>query len=130
MPRPVHFEIHAADPARARRFYEGLFGWTFTPLDFMNYSLIRTGEAGAPGIDGGLFERTGPNPDIAAPTPVIGYVCTVGVEDLDADIARALALGGSLAVPKAAIPGVGWLAYCKDTEANIFGMMQNDPSAA
>jgi len=21
-------------------------------------------------------------------------------------------------------PGVGWLAYCKDTEGNIFGMMQ------
>ena len=28
-----------------------------------------------------------------------------------------------------AIPGVGWLAYCKDTEGHIFGMMQNDPSA-
>ena len=27
------------------------------------------------------------------------------------------------------IPGVGWLAYAKDTEGNIFGMMQNDPSA-
>jgi predicted enzyme related to lactoylglutathione lyase len=27
------------------------------------------------------------------------------------------------------IPGVGWVAYCKDTEGNIFGMMQNDPSA-
>jgi predicted enzyme related to lactoylglutathione lyase len=25
--------------------------------------------------------------------------------------------------------GVGWLAYCKDTEGHIFGMMQNDPSA-
>jgi predicted enzyme related to lactoylglutathione lyase len=27
------------------------------------------------------------------------------------------------------IPGMGWLAYCKDTEGNIFGMMQNDPNA-
>jgi predicted enzyme related to lactoylglutathione lyase len=24
---------------------------------------------------------------------------------------------------------VGWLVYCKDTEGNIFGMMQNDPNA-
>jgi predicted enzyme related to lactoylglutathione lyase len=126
----VHFEIHAADPMRARRFYEGLFGWTFTPLDFMNYSLIKTGEPGAPGIDGGLFTRIGPNPDAAAPTPVIAYVCTIEVEDLDGDIARTLDLGGSIAVAKAAIPGVGWLAYCKDTEANIFGMMQRDPAAA
>jgi hypothetical protein len=29
-----------------------------------------------------------------------------------------------------AITGVGWLAYAKDTEGNIFGMMQNDPAAA
>jgi predicted enzyme related to lactoylglutathione lyase len=28
-----------------------------------------------------------------------------------------------------AIPGVGWLCYFKDTEGNIFGMMQNDPAA-
>jgi hypothetical protein len=27
------------------------------------------------------------------------------------------------------VPGVGWLAYCKDTEGNIFGMMQADKSA-
>ena len=29
-----------------------------------------------------------------------------------------------------AVPGVGWLAYAKDTEGNIFGLMQADPSAA
>jgi uncharacterized protein len=28
-----------------------------------------------------------------------------------------------------AIPGVGWLAYAKDTEGNIFGFMQSDPAA-
>jgi predicted enzyme related to lactoylglutathione lyase len=27
------------------------------------------------------------------------------------------------------IPGVGWLVYCKDTEGNIFGMMQADANA-
>jgi predicted enzyme related to lactoylglutathione lyase len=27
------------------------------------------------------------------------------------------------------VPGVGWLAYFKDTEGNIFGIMQNDPNA-
>jgi len=24
---------------------------------------------------------------------------------------------------------VGWLAYCKDTEGHLFGIMQNDPAA-
>ena len=44
-------------------------------------------------------------------------------------IASVLSNGGSMAVPKMAVPGVGWLAYCKDTEGHIFGMMQNDPAA-
>lgn len=29
MPRPVHFEIPADDPARAIEFYRAVFGWTF-----------------------------------------------------------------------------------------------------
>jgi predicted enzyme related to lactoylglutathione lyase len=28
------------------------------------------------------------------------------------------------------IPGVGYLAYCLDTEGNMFGIMQRDTSAA
>ncbi len=37
--------------------------------------------------------------------------------------------GGKVALPKMAVPGVGWLAYCKDTDGNMFGVMQMDPSA-
>jgi predicted enzyme related to lactoylglutathione lyase len=32
--------------------------------------------------------------------------------------------GGTIVVPKMAIPTVGWLTYGHDTEGNIFGMMQ------
>jgi predicted enzyme related to lactoylglutathione lyase len=32
-------------------------------------------------------------------------------------------------MPKMAVPGVGWLAYAKDTEGNIFGIMQPDTVA-
>ena len=37
--------------------------------------------------------------------------------------------GGTIAVPKMAVPGVGWLVYFKDTEGNIIGAMENDPDA-
>jgi predicted enzyme related to lactoylglutathione lyase len=37
--------------------------------------------------------------------------------------------GGQIVVPEVAVPGVGWLIYCKDTEGNVFGMMQNDRNA-
>lgn len=129
MPRPIHFEIHAENAQRAIGFYEALFGWSFTPQFGGTYHLIRTGDPGQPGIDGGLVPRMGPNPDPQDPTPVVAFMCTIDVPDVDAYVAKALSLGGSAALPKMAIPGVGWLAYVKDTESNILGMMQTDPSA-
>lgn len=130
MPRPIHFEIHAGDPERAIGFYTAMFGWKFTAwTGAWPYWLIDTGEDG-PGINGGLIGRMGAEPDREAPTPVIGWVCTVGVKDVDGDVAKAVSLGGSVAVPKMAIPGVGWLAYVKDTEGNIVGLMDDDRTAA
>lgn len=128
MPRPIHFEIHASDPERAIRFYTTVFGWTFTPWGPPGmYWTVSTGAEG-PGIDGGLVPRRGPDP--AEDAPVNGYALTIGVEDVDRALATALANGGRVALPKMAIPGVGWLVYIKDSESNILGMMHNDPAAA
>ena len=57
-------------------------------------------------------------------------MCTVDVDDLDAFVAKAGASGGSVALPRMAVPGVGWLAYVKDSEGNILGLMQADAAAA
>ncbi|MFL5327518.1 MAG: VOC family protein [Gemmataceae bacterium] len=128
MPRVVHFEIHADDPQRAIRFYTELFGWKFQSWGGpMEYWLITTGDASAPGINGGLVRRRGPAP--ADDAPCNSYPCTVDVGNVDELFTKATQLGGKVAVPKMPIPGVGWLAYCKDTENNVFGMMVNDPSA-
>src|SRR5271154_5487358 len=60
MPRPIHFEIHAENPQRAIKFYTDLFGWTFSKWNGpQDYWLIKTGEPGTPGIDGGLLPRRG-----------------------------------------------------------------------
>ena len=72
----------------------------------------------------------GPTPDPQEPTPLVAWACTVDVDDVEAYVRKAVDLGGVVALPKMAILGVGWLAYCKDTESNIFGLMQTDPSAA
>ena len=126
MPRVVHFEIHAADPNRAVNFYQTLFGWSFQKWEGpMDYWLITTGPNEQPGINGGLVQRQGEIDGQA----VIAYVCTVDVENLDASVQTAVDNGGQIALPKMPIPGMGWLAYCKDTEGNIFGMMQGDPNA-
>ena len=127
MPRPVHFEIHAAGMDRAQAYYEVLFGWTFRSGGDENYRLVGTGSEG-PGIDGGMVRWRGDPPK--GGEPVNAFVCTVDVDDLDSYVARASAGGGSIALPKMAVPGVGWLAYVKDCEGNILGMMQQDRSAA
>ena len=87
----------------------------------MDYWLIKTGQPGEPGIDGGLMPRRDPQ------QPCVN---TVGVANLDDALKTVDANGGQCVVPKMAVPGVGWLAYCKDTEGHIFGMIQNDPKAA
>ena len=124
MNRPVHFEIHAEDPERAAKFYEELFGWKTIKWEGpMDYWLVDTGSDEG-GINGGILKRMGPNPDPNDPTPVVGYVCTVSVDNLDECIAKAQELGATEALPKDEIPGMGWLAYFKDTESNIFGMLE------
>jgi predicted enzyme related to lactoylglutathione lyase len=61
---------------------------------------------------------------------VNAFVCTVGVSSAADTLARVVELGGSVAVPVMAVPGVGWLGYGKDPDGNLLGFMQTDPSAA
>ena len=95
MPRPIHFEIHAENTERAIAFYTKLFGWQFSQWAGQPYWLVKTGEAGTPGIDGGLMPRRGPGP--AEMAAVNGFVCTVDVGELDAMVEKAVAAGGKIA---------------------------------
>jgi len=121
MPRVVHFEIDAEDPERAIMFYEKVFGWKIEkwkgPIE---YWLIMTGKQDEPDIDGGLARRTEDEPST---------VNTIDVPSIDEYIKKVENNGGSIIRPKMAVPGVGWMAYFKDPEGNIFGMMQSDPTA-
>ena len=126
MNRVVHFEIHAGDPERASQFYQNVFGWKIQKWDGpMEYWMVSTGDENTPGINGGLVRRQGEIDGKA----VIAYVCTMEVEAVDNLISAVESHGGQVVVPKYPIPAMGWLVYCKDTEGNIFGMMQNDPDA-
>lgn len=131
----VHFEIHAADIERAKTFYNALFGWDYSvwkgpagadgqPFE---YHMIMTKVEGK-GIDGGFVQRRGDAP--AEGAAVNAFVCTMEVESVEATVAAALAAGGSVAMPATVIAGVGILAYCKDTEGNIFGLMQAEKKGA
>jgi predicted enzyme related to lactoylglutathione lyase len=66
---------------------------------------------------------------IAVATPVSASVLTIDVPDVDAVMQQVPDAGGEPALPKTPLPGMGWLAYCKDTDGNLFGVMAEDPSA-
>ena len=121
MARLVHFEMNVKDVHKTISFYEDVFGWRFQKWDGpMDYWLIMTGDEDEPGIDGGLgYEEEG----------FPKMVNTIDVDDIDEIIKKIESNGGEIVRPKHAVPGVGWLAYFKDSEGVISGIMQNDPRA-
>lgn len=120
MPPVVHFEIPANDTARCERFYQQVFGWTFQKWDGpQEYWLVQTG-AEARGIDGGMAKRRAPEE---------GTVNTIQVDSLDESLRKVEASGGAVAVPRTSIEGIGWIAYCTDTESNMFGLLEPDTAA-
>ncbi len=120
MSRVVHFEIPADDPERATKFYTKVFGWKINKWEGpMAYWLVTTGDKSAPGIDGAIMQRS----EMAS--TVVNSIDVPSVNDF---IKKVTKNGGKVVTPKTPIPGVGYFAYCKDTEGNMFGILQPDMS--
>jgi uncharacterized protein len=119
--RFIHFEMSADDPEKLVNFYGKVFGWTAQKWEGpVDYWLIKTGPDDQPGIDGGIGRRGR------------GDTCitnTLDVPSVDEYLAKIESNGGAIARLKMPIPGIGYLAYCKDPEGNVFGIMETDPSA-
>jgi hypothetical protein len=122
MHRVVHFEICADEPERAVQFYRNVFGWEIRTWDGPSeYSIVTTGDDGTPGINGGLVHRGG---------SVTGQgINFIDVPSLDAALMHIADNGGDMIHPRASVPGVGHVAYCRDTEGNSFAIIETDSSA-
>jgi len=121
MARVTHFDISADDAERAITFYKTVFGWKFQKWDnpAMNYWLITTGEE-EPGINGGMgLKSEASMPDVN----------TINVDSLDGTLENVKANGGTVVAEKVPIPAVGWFSVIKDTEGNLFGLMEEDENA-
>jgi predicted enzyme related to lactoylglutathione lyase len=98
----VHFEIIGTDPPRLRDYYGELFGWEFdtsggvaeSVSEAGNYGFVQNSEgAGIPGgVGGGANYQS----------RVLFYV---GVEDVDAALAKAESLGGTRTLGPEHAPG-------------------------
>jgi predicted enzyme related to lactoylglutathione lyase len=121
MNRFTHFELATTDLEKTAAFYREVFGWQVEKWEGpVEYWLVNSGDANTPGINGGLM-HTGKE--------MTGTINTVEVDDIDAVLAKALANGAELIMPKDAIPGVGYQAYIKDNCGIVVGVHQADPKA-
>ncbi len=114
-----HFAINADDVARAKRFYEGVFGWTFDPWGPPNFYQVKN--AGS-GLIGALQERR----TIVANVHAASFETSFGVDDLKATMAAVETSGGKIVMQPYRIEGVGELIYFQDSEGNLVGAMQYD----
>jgi predicted enzyme related to lactoylglutathione lyase len=123
VPRIVHFNLPVDDPERATTFYEKVFGWTFHKVDSPTpFWFVKTGPDDEPGINGTLYARVNGQP--------AGLCNVVDVQSVETAVASIEEAGGTVAVRKMPIPGIGWIAVATDTEANVFSLLQPDTSAA
>jgi hypothetical protein len=117
----VHFDVPADNIERAKKFYSELLGWKFESFPEMQYNLITTTNVdGTPGIGGGMGKRMDPSQRI------MNYF---GVKSIDAAMNQVRSLGGSILMGKMAVPKMGYLANCVDTEGNLFGLWEEDAGA-
>ena len=118
-----HFAINADDLPRARRFYERVFAWRFEPWGPPGFFQIDTGDPA--GVQGALQGRR----ELVAGKPMIGFECTVAVDDVAATASAVRANGGRVVMEPTTIAGVGHLLFFEDPEGNVAGAMQYDPQA-
>ncbi|HEU4902357.1 MAG TPA: VOC family protein [Flavisolibacter sp.] len=119
--RVTYFEIPSANPETNRRFYEDAFGWNFRQWGAEQYWFAFTGNENERGINGAVMKEMGPQ------QPVIN---TISVDDIDRAMEKIQSAGGRIVKAKKAIPAVGWLAFFTDPDDNLFGLLQEDSSAA
>ena len=54
---------------------------------------------------------------------------TMDVSSVDGFVQKITKAGGKVVSKKTTVPAVGYMAYCADTEGNVFGITQADPLA-
>jgi len=106
----VHAEIRSGDPDATRAFFSELFGWTYSDGAYPGYTFVDTG------VEGAL--PTAISPQQGGGDAVLFFV---GVDDVEATLARAEALGGRTVQPAQSVPGVTF-GVLADTQGHLVGV--------
>lgn len=122
----THFAIHIDDMQRAKTFYDGVFDWGFNSYGQDDFLQIKADKSENGELIGAMQSRK----YSAVNEKVIGFECSIGVENIEAIIEKVKNNGGQILMPKTAIPHVGWIAKFLDTEGNLICAIQYDHAAS
>ena len=109
----IHAEIRSADPDATRAFFAELFGWTYTDGAFPGYTFADTG------VEGAIPTAIGP---LQGGSDTVLFF--VGVEDVQATLAKAEQLGGKTIQQAQEVPGVTFGVFA-DGQGHIVGVAAN-----
>jgi uncharacterized protein len=109
-------ELMTRDPERDKKFYSEALGWSFEGMPMPNgtYWVAKVGDR----LVGGLFPLS-PQYD-GVPESWMSYIA---VDDVDARVKKAQALGAELMKPILDIPGVGRIAVLTELGGSVIGWM-------
>jgi uncharacterized protein len=101
-------ELMTWDVDQAKRFYADTLDWSFAPMAMPDgtYWVIKCGDATV----GGMFQMSKSDYE-GLPEAWMGYIA---VDDIDARIAKATEVGGTLMRPPFDVPGVGRIALLQE----------------
>ena len=112
-------ELGTNDVDAAKKFYEGLFGWTYDEMEMNGagtYSIIRNGDTSNGGIRGLSPQEEGIPPNW---TPYFGVVSS------DETAARVGELGGKVLMPTMRVPA-GAFTVLADPQGAVFQIFEGD----
>ena len=136
MPNPhgsfIWYELMTPDPAGAMAFYDPVVGWKIAPdpvAPGIEYRMIVRGDGGNAG---GILTL---EPAMASQGAKPGWLGYVGVDDVDAAVAKATAAGAKVLRPPWDQPSVGRLALFADPQGNPLYLIkplppEGDPDAS
>jgi predicted enzyme related to lactoylglutathione lyase len=109
----IHAEIRSEDPDATRTFFSELFGWTYSDGAVPGYTFVDTG------VEGAIPTAIGPLQGGAD-----SVLFFVGVDDVEATLARAEELGGKTIQPAQKVPGVTFGVFA-DAQGHVVGVAAN-----
>jgi len=110
----VHIELHTAEVAKARTFYDELFDWELqdVPMGDFTYTTISVGEGG---VGGGMMQNPVPS----------AWLPYVSVDDVEASTKKAVELGGRVVVPVTTM-APGTFSIIADPTGATFGLWKGN----